>query len=139
MRSVGLSRLLPRPPSVICQILKNPTLPDLGVGGRGCAGFSFPLLATSFDRSDEELGRADELVHGYKRFAPPSGSRSLGHPSFLLASNKVAVARPQVSGRRKLKGGRVGVTLRQQVIEEILPPFRGTPMSFSNLDHYPPR
>lgn len=73
-------------------------------------GFSFPLLGMSFDRSDEKLGWANELVHGYKRFAPPSGSRSLGHPSFLLASNKVVGGQATSFREKEAKRGRGGVT-----------------------------
>lgn len=59
----------------------------------------------------EKLGGAAELVQGYKRLAPPSGSRSLGHPSFLLVPNKEVVARSQVSGKRKSKGVQEKVSL----------------------------
>lgn len=72
MHSVGLSGLLLRPPSVINQIPKKSTLLHLGEQGEGRCRLLIPLLGTSFDRSDEKLGGAAELVRGYKRFAPPS-------------------------------------------------------------------
>lgn len=120
MCSVGSSCVLLRPPSVFNQILKNQPCLTWGRGRLGGGvGFSFPLH--HLIDWGEKLGRATELVHGYQRFVPPSGSRSLGHPSFLLASNKMVVA-----GSHKFQGegsqrGRGGVTFPEaQVIQGIL-------------------